>query len=312
VQIDYNLRNISRALVYYKQSPLEIDTFFTDASFRSRVASAVGDVSVKHFLRQFESISKEQRAQQHLALANKLSPFISNPRLRRILCANTTINIRRLIDDPSAVVLIALRKHELQDAGSLLGDLWIQAIWSAAQSRASMQKERRPKTVLILDEVHNFSENDLDDIVTFGRNFNLQLVVAHQSMAQLKPTAQEILRGNAAVRVVFRVGANDARDLATDFGPVPRGEAIEQLLRLQVGQAYATVQGRQPVPIWTPNSEPAMVANIQDYRQAALASHGRLVSEVDGEIACRSLAAQALAEPKTISGVRHRFRPRFD
>ena len=90
VQIDSDMRNISRALVMTRNSPLEIERMYTDDEFRASVAATITDVCLRNFLQLFDRLTAEQRLQRQMAVSNKLQNIISNPRLRRILCGKGT------------------------------------------------------------------------------------------------------------------------------------------------------------------------------------------------------------------------------
>lgn len=298
VCIDNDLRNICRALVMAGQSPLEIDRMFTDGEYRTSIVSNLDDVCLLRFFRLFDRLKEEQRLQRYDAVNNKLQSFVANPRMRRILCGKSTLDLQRLIDDPAAILLIALRQDQLHGCGELLGDMVIQAVWNAVLARASIPEERRVKCTLILDEGQNFAKGCLGEIITEGRRYGLRLVFAHQSQAQIEPNLRAIMRNNCATQLVFNVGPIDAKEMSQMLMPWSRQEAIDGILRLKVGQAFAVRQGMYPVQVTTPDAEPVNMSLVPKFRRKSMLVHGQRRVDVDREIASRwRLASDGESEP---------------
>lgn len=287
VQVNNDIRNDSRALVMTGHSPLEIERMFYDAEFRQEVSSKIDDIWLQEYFRQFERLSDAQRVIRQAAISNKLQPFISNPRLRRMLCGKGAIDIRKLIDDPAAILLVALRKDQLQGAGDILGDLVMQGMWNAVLSRATVPEAQRVKTTLILDEGQNFAKGCLTEIITEGRRYGLRLVFAHQSQAQIEPNLRATMRNNCAVQLVFNVGPIDAREMAQMILSVPRDQALDGILRLKVGECYAIRQGMYPHKVITPNVRDIDMTLVSEFRRKSMLAHGQRCEQVDREIASR-------------------------
>lgn len=287
VQIDNDLRNISRALAMTGQSPLEIDRMFTDTAFRAGVTSQLEDVWLRSYFHIFERLTEDQRLQRQAAVSNKLQSFVSNPRMRRILCGKGTLDLQHIIDDPAAILLIALRKDQLHGCGDLLGDMVIQGVWNAVLSRATIPEDQRVKSTLILDEGQNFARGCLGEIVTEGRRYGLRLIFAHQSQAQIETNLRAIMRNNCATQILFNVGPIDAREMSQMLMPWSRDEAIDSILRLKVGQAFAVRQGMYPTRIITPNADRVDMSLVAEFRRKSMLAHGQRCVDVDREIASR-------------------------
>lgn len=312
VQIDNDLRNISRTLVMTRQSPLEIERMFTDNEFRAGIVYQIEDICLRNFFVQLDRLNDDQRMTRLLPISNKLQNFISNPRMRRILCGKGTIDLRKLIDDPAAILLVALRKDELHGCGDFLGDMVIQGIWNAVLGRSTIPEDRRVKSTLILDEGQNFAKGCLGEIITEGRRYGLRLLFAHQSQAQIEPNLRAIMRNNCAVQCVFNVGPIDAKEMSQMLMPWKRDEAVDAILRLKVGETFVVRQGMYPVRVTTPNAEPVDMSLMPEFRRKSMLAHGQRCDAVDKEILSRWQEAGE-PEPKPRSQekeVRHVRKPR--
>ncbi len=286
VEIDQNLRHIVHALVQARQSPLEVDRVFTDAEFRRSLIRKLSDVYTRDFFERLDRASNERRTQWHLAISNKLSPFLFNPHLRRMLASSSSISFEKVLGRAESIVLIYLRREKLHGAGDLLGDLLLQKIWQAVQARGAPSGPSR--TTLFLDEFQHFAHGCVGDMITLGRHYGLRLVAAHQTQAQLDPETRAILRNNAAVRVIFNVGPVDAKEIAPELFEWNLAAARAELLRLRTGEAYVARRGQHPVRVCTPDIErnqyPGREVDVADYRELALQWSNRSVAEVDREI----------------------------
>ena len=85
---------------------------------------------------------------------------------------------------------------------------------------ASPNKHRRD-AALVIDECHNFLNlpYSIDDLLAEARGLRLSLTLAHQNLAQLPPELRAGITANARNKLIFTVGADDARDLARHTQP---------------------------------------------------------------------------------------------
>ena len=76
----------------------------------------------------------------------------------------------------------------------------------------------------MIDECHNFLNlpYSIDDLLAEARGLRLSLTLAHQNLAQLPPELRAGITANARNKIIFTVGADDARDLARHTQPAPR------------------------------------------------------------------------------------------
>src|ERR1700682_1991476 len=70
----------------------------------------------------------------------------------------------------------------------------------------------------MLDEMQNFATTALAEILSEARKLRLSLVSGHQFMRQIPDFLQDAVVGTANTTVIFRCGANDASDMAPEFG----------------------------------------------------------------------------------------------
>ena len=70
---------------------------------------------------------------------------------------------------------------------------------------------------LYVDEFQNFATSSFITILSEARKYKLNLIVAHQYMAQIPDEVRDAVIGNAGNKIAFRVGENDAAFLKTKY-----------------------------------------------------------------------------------------------
>ncbi|MFX7922541.1 hypothetical protein ABTK16_19545, partial [Acinetobacter baumannii] len=69
-----------------------------------------------------------------------------------------------------------------------------------------------------VDEFQNFATDSFGSILSESRKYRLSLTLAHQFLGQLPPSLHDAVLGNAGSILAFRVGADDAVELAPEIG----------------------------------------------------------------------------------------------
>ena len=176
----------------------------------------------------FES-AKKQRGDQSFEnwvpyVSSKLTRFLNNPRLRRMLCApRKTVDFRRVLDEQK-ILLVHLNKGEIGDQDTkMLGMLLTKFIFQAALSRSDVSRGNRTPFHFYLDEFQAFVTPDVANALAESRKYGLHMCLAHQTMSQLDTpgsrTMMKAVLGNCANKLVFRVGIEEAQILEPAFLP---------------------------------------------------------------------------------------------
>ncbi len=98
--------------------------------------------------------------------------------------------------------------------------LLIAGLEEAALGRAGIPEQERRDFYLYIDEFQTFATLSLAGILQEARKYRLNLVTAHQYLAQLEEEVRAAIFGNGGTLVAFRTGAEDAQYLAREFYPV--------------------------------------------------------------------------------------------
>ena len=89
----------------------------------------------------------------------------------------------------------------------------------AALSRGEIAEGDRRDFYLYIDEFPAFATTSFATMLSEMRKYRLNLVLAHQYMAQVDETVRDAILGNAGTVIAFRTGLTDALVLEKEFHP---------------------------------------------------------------------------------------------
>lgn len=224
------MRNTMLLLMDDQQNPatlLEIPKVLADAEFRKQKLAKVKNKLVKDFWEK-----EAQKAGGEAALANmvpyitsKLTPFISNDTIRPIISqTKSAFNFREIMDE-NKILIINLSKGKIGEMNSsLLGMIIIGKILFAALSRVDMPEDQRQDFYLYIDEFQNYITESISVILSEARKYKLNLILAHQFLAQLTKggdtSVKDAVFGNVGTLIAYRIGVEDAEVIARQMAPV--------------------------------------------------------------------------------------------
>jgi hypothetical protein len=221
-RLEHILRNSLLTLLDQPAAALsDILRLLHDAKFRKEAVARVENEEVRKFwLNEYDKYPERLRAEAVAPLQNKVGAFITNPLLGRIFNRpEKPLGLRKIMDE-KRILLVNLAKGKIgEDTAMILGSLLISRLGLAALSRADTPQEERRDHYLYLDEFHSFTTLSLASMLSELRKYRLNLILAHQYLAQLDPAIRDAVLGNVGTIVAFRVGAADAELLAPEFAP---------------------------------------------------------------------------------------------
>lgn len=249
-RLEHLLRNALFALADVRDATLlGVLRMLVEERFRARVLRSVQNPIVRFFWeREYPSYPPAFRAEMASPVQNKIAAALTHPLLRGIVGqVRTTVSAREIMDE-GRVLLASLAKGRMgEDASMFLGALLLGQFHLAAYARADVAPSARRPFTLYVDEFPSFATESFGDLLVEARKFGLALVLAHQHMAQLSPALGRAVLGNAGTTTVFRVGPEDAEQLAPLYAPELRAEDLTKLARHQIALRLA-VNGTTSAP----------------------------------------------------------------
>ncbi len=220
------MRNALLLLMEDTENPatlMEVPRVFTDAEFRERkLAIAKNPVVIDFWTKEANKVGGEASlANMTPYITSKFGNFIANDYMRPIIGQQqSAFNFRKCMDE-GKILLVNLSKGRIGDINAnLLGMVVIGKLLMAALSRVDMPQDSRKDFNLYIDEFQNFATDSIGTILSEARKYRLNLVIAHQFIAQLEENIRDAVFGNVGSMLIYRVGADDAEFLEKQFLPI--------------------------------------------------------------------------------------------
>ncbi|MCW3111478.1 MAG: ATP-binding protein [Segetibacter sp.] len=290
-RLEYILRYLLLTLCSYPDATLvDIQPLLTDYNFRRRVLSYCNDEYLLSFWHnEFDKYPPALKAEAISPILNKTGLFTAITQLRNVIGQTTkSFRIQEVIDQ-GKIFICNLSKGKLgEDATTVLGSMIVNAIQLAALNRASQDEEQRKPFYLYVDEMHSFVSLSFADILAEARKYKLSLFLAHQYIEQVHEKIRYAIFGNVGTMIIFRVGADDAKQLVQEVHPVFSEEDLINLPRYSM-YLKLMIDGATSKPFSASTLETS--TNPHGHATAILRhsreQFGRSKSEVEGEISAR-------------------------
>ncbi len=202
---------------------LDVPKIFIDSDFRAKKLSRCQNPVVKDFWEREAIMVGGEASLQNITpyITSKFNNFIANDYVRPIISQpKSSLNFREIMDQ-GKILLVNMSKGRIGDINaSLLGMIIVGKILIAALARVDMPMEKRRDFNLYIDEFQNFTTDSISTILSEARKYKLNLIIAHQFIAQIPEKIRDSVFGNVGSTIVFRVGPDDAEYLEKQFGPV--------------------------------------------------------------------------------------------
>lgn len=226
-RMEYILLNCILALLEVPDSTLlGISRLLNDKTFRQQITDRLKDPIVKAFWRdEFGGYTDDFASVAVAPIQNKVGQFLSASIIRNIVSqVKSSFDVRDIMDNGKILVVNLSKGKVGEDNSYLLGGMIVTKIQTAAMERVDIKNEDdRRDFYLYVDEFQNFATESFAVILSEARKYHLNLIMAHQYIAQLENSGSTVIRdavfGNVGTLVVMRVGAADAEFLEKEFLP---------------------------------------------------------------------------------------------
>jgi len=215
--------------------------FLMDPGFRNEWVDKISNTDTRFYFQQEFPTQQQQVREWVSPLLNKLGSFLHDPDISAMFTKQNGINLRTLMDQ-RAVILAYLPKGLLgENTSNLLGAFIVAQTQQAALSRKT-QQEREP-FYLYLDEFQNYTTDNISDILSEARKYQLSMILAHQYLAQLDDDIQAAVLNTSGTLACFRTGFDDALRLAKHVFPTKDFQA----------KTKTSIDFKEIRSVWIPN-----------------------------------------------------------
>ncbi len=208
-RIEHILRNTIYTAFYVPDRTLfTINKLLTDSNFRRQVISKVDDEDLINFWKaEFGKAGDFQIVKMTQGVTAKVGRFLRSPTARRMLeQPKSTINFNDILN--GKILICNLSQGKLgEDTTKLIGTTILTKLQQAALRRATIPEVKRKPFYLYIDEFQNFATLSFIKIVSEGRKYGLNLIMAEQSTSQQQEqTIVNQILANVTTVIVFRSG----------------------------------------------------------------------------------------------------------
>jgi len=220
----------------------DLRRFLVDPKYQKEFLATVADPHVLSFWQTEFPMLIGRKPQA--PILTRLDTFLRSKLIRSVVAVRKPKLDFRDVTEGGKIFLGKLAAGAVgEENAALLGSLLVSKLHQVTTMReAQLAEERRP-FFLYIDEFHHVATPSMASLFSGMRKYRLGLTVAHQDLYQLHSSVPEVERSllsNAFTRIVFRVGDDDARQLARGFA----GFEPEDFMRLGLGEAICRVGGR--------------------------------------------------------------------
>jgi hypothetical protein len=313
-RMEYILTNALLVLIEYPDTTLlSVNRLFADKAYREKVVNYCKDPAVKAFWTdEFANYTDRFTAEALPAIQNKIGQFTGNPLIRNIIGQpHSSFDVRELMDEQKILIMNLSKGLIGETNANLLGSMLTTRIYLAAMSRADLPVEKMkqmPNFYFYVDEFQSFANATFANILSEARKYHLNLIIAHQYIAQMEEEVRDAVFGNVGTTVAFRVGPFDAEVLETVFAP--RFVAMD-LVNLGFAQIYLTLMidgiGSQPFSAKTlPPVQRPPISCQQMVVEASRQAYAHPRAEVE-EIVARLHTPERKESPKRTNNNHQQF-----
>ncbi|MBN8965817.1 MAG: ATP-binding protein [Rhizobiales bacterium] len=228
------------------------------------IPSVLNGVVLEFWRKEYDALEKKRRDEVIASVLNKAGAFATNPVLSRILTRNT-LKLWRVMDKRQRLVV---NLSGLGDGPAfLLGALIMAGVSQAAARRSEIPEADRVPFTVYADEFQNYATETFEGVLSEARKWKISLVLAHQFTGQVHPRLLKAVLGNCQQLTIFRVSAQDARELADEMGREDLADTPNFHAWHRTGQ-FTQAHALPPVPVLPRQGK------IEANRRRARASYG--------------------------------------
>lgn len=206
---------------------LDFISCYQNDGFRGWLKSTMSDRQVLEFVDELEKAGGECSLRNMSPyITSKFSRFMYDTTLKRIIGQGKTAFDFSDIMDSGKIFLVKLRKGRFGHVvGALLSNMLVSRFKLAAMKRGDVAIEQRRDFYLYVDEAHNLPQENFTELLSEARKYRLSLLLSTQFCSQLTDPSKRgsdllsAITGNVGTSVIFRLGSEDAAQMARILEP---------------------------------------------------------------------------------------------
>jgi len=206
-RLEHIFRNAIYTAFYVPESTIfTVYKLLIDKKFRLSILANIKDKTLLSFWQnEYDSAGSMQRVKLSIGITSKIGRLLRSTVTRRIIGQPiSTLDIYNAMDS-NKIIICNLSKGKIgEDNSSLLGSIILAKVQLAAYKRSFIKHDLRKDFYLYFDEFQNFATNSFLKMLSEGRKYGLNLVMAEQSLSQQSTNYISNILANVGTIVTFR------------------------------------------------------------------------------------------------------------
>lgn len=230
----------------------DLRRFLVEREYRNKILATVKDPAIHYYWQKEYPLLKTNSIGPILT---RIDTFLRPRLLRNMVMQKSGINFSEVLQTKK-ILLVKLSQGLIGAENSyLLGSLILSKLHQAAFARQQHNADRHPFFIYI-DECQHFITPSIREMLTGVRKYNVGLVLSHQDLQQVQNQDSDLLLSDVGIRIVFRIGNQDAKKLSegfssfepVDFQNLGRGESIIRIEQPQYDTTLDTISLEEVSP----------------------------------------------------------------
>lgn len=285
-----------------------LQRLLSDDVYRQHCIGYVHNTTALNFWRHdYATWTPDEKREARAPVMNKVDQILFFPELLHILGQRSSkLDIDSVMAERRIVIANLAKGATSETAAFLIGSLLLGRFNLAGFARAAVPAPM-PAFHVYIDEAKSFAPRILRPLLNDARKFHMSLTLATQGTADLDPQLRASILDNVGSLICFRLGPDDAAELAPQFAREHQAFNHAGLMHLHVGEAWARVQaphGGGTHHLLT-DPPPPPVGDPTAVRQQSRQAFTRPVAAVAGYI--RTVTAHTTVEPSRLRRPRKRL-----
>ncbi len=269
VQVEEYCRNALLVLVASDRSLTEMEDLLHNVVFLLECLEQVHDESLVGFWLRYTELSKDKQRVIASSVLNKVSSLTCIDALKSVLGGPNPIDLEEILGRPGSIFLVSLAVDELHRSGAMLGSLIVAAISRTMLCRVEVSQANRNPVRLVVDEFEYMAGEAFEELIQEGRRFNCTCILSHQQYSQLPSKLKSLILANCGLRILFQLGFEDAKSVASELPP---DIDVAKIRSLKTGQAIVMRRdgSAKQVSFFPPEKAP-LSSLVQEFHTRVLA-----------------------------------------
>lgn len=164
-----------------------------------------------------------ERMETAKRVCTRLASFISDPRMKKIVCGENQLDIKNIVD--FGKILLVDTSRMTADKRIYLSSL----VTHAVKSYVEFGRQKNGSLIIFVDEFQTAISPLFSNLLATSREYKVGFVLAHQDFQQISKEVLGAVLGNANQMITFNCGYEEASRMKSEYGREVKANDFLQL-----------------------------------------------------------------------------------